>query len=99
VKNSTNVSARFGSAREATAAVDWFRNQRTDPSAIAVAVAAPGEAARPTRAGDNRRTDLAWFVSVDLTIAPVARRIAIETMKREGGKIVERAPGAEAPAT
>jgi hypothetical protein len=82
-----NVTAVFGSVRYATAAVDWFRNQGTDPDAIGIMALPHGEPARATRPGDNRRTDLSWIVSVDLNRTPFGRTIAAETMKREGGKL------------
>jgi hypothetical protein len=85
------VAATFDAVRDATAAVDWFRNQGTDPEAIGISALPPGERPRAPRPGDNHRTGLAWLVTIDLKRAPVSRRIAIETMKREGGKITNRA--------
>jgi len=83
---STNaVRAVFSSASNATAAIDWFANQGIDPDAIHVAAAQRGERPRPTRPGDNRRDDLTWVVTLDLDRARIAKRIAVETMKREGG--------------
>jgi len=84
------VSAVFGTVREATAAVDWFRNQGTDPAAIAIEALTPGQAPRPTRAGDNRRNDLSWIVTIDTDMAPFGRRLAAETFVREGGKVTRR---------
>ena len=84
------VSAIFGTVREATAAVDWFRNQGTDPAAIGIEVRSAGQAPRPTRSGDNLRTDLSLIVSLDVDKAPFGRRLAIETFVREGGKVTSR---------
>jgi hypothetical protein len=81
------VSAVFDSVRYATAAVDWFRNQGTDPDAIGIEALAPGQAPRATRPGDNRRTDLSWRVSIDVSRAPFGKQLAVETLKREGGKV------------
>jgi hypothetical protein len=82
------ITASFASARDAAAAVDWFGNQRTPPDAVRIHVWAPGENPRPTRAGDNQRADLTWLVSIDVDRAGLRKRIAMETMKREGGKFV-----------
>jgi len=81
------ISAVFDSVRNATAAVDWFRNQATDPDAISIAALTPGQPPRPTRAGDNLRTDLSWRVTIDVSRAPFGKRLAVETFKREGGKV------------
>ena len=82
------VTATFPSARFATAAVDWFLNQAVDRAAIAVSVRQPGGAMRPPKPGDNRRTDLEWRVSFDVDKTRIAKRTAVETMRREGGTIV-----------
>jgi hypothetical protein len=84
---SNDVTASFDSARCATAAVDWFSNQKTPPGALRIAVAPKGGGTRHTQPGDNRRDDLTWFVTIDLRLAPVSKRVAVETMKREGGRI------------
>ena len=81
------VTASFTLTRNATAAVDWFLNQSIDRDAVSVRVASKGEQPRAPRAGDNRRADLTWSVSVDLSRARLTKRIVVETMKREGGKI------------
>ena len=91
MNNSNIVSARFATSGSATAAVDWFLNQGIDRSALVVEVVPRGERRRPPRAGDNRRTDLEWTVSVDVDSAKLSKRLAIETMKREGGVLVNRA--------
>ena len=82
------VTATFTVPRAATAAVDWFLNQAIEHDAVSVRVAAGDEAPRPTRAGDNRRDDLTWIVSVDVQRARLKKRIAVETMKREGGTLL-----------
>ena len=92
MRNTSIVAATFETVRNATAAVDWFRNQGTDPDAIGISALPPGEQARTPRPGDNRRTDLAWVVTIDLNRAPVSRQIAIEALKRQGGKISPHAP-------
>lgn len=81
------VTATFDLSRNATAAVDWFMNQSIDRDAVSVRVAGAGEKPRPTQAGDNRRSDLTWSVSVDLSRTRLNKRVVVETMKREGGKI------------
>jgi len=81
------VTAVFPSLRYATGAVDWFRNQGTIPDAITIMALPPGEAARPTRPGDNRRTGLSWVVGIDVSRSPITRQLALEAMKREGGRI------------
>jgi hypothetical protein len=90
------VIATFTAVRNATAAVDWFRNQRVDPQAISIMALPPGEQARPTQPGDNRRTDLAWQVSIDLRRSGIDRRVAVETMRREGGSVARRRASSEA---
>ncbi|HYK54546.1 MAG TPA: hypothetical protein VEV38_13565 [Candidatus Eremiobacteraceae bacterium] len=81
------VTATFTLTRNATAAVDWFLNQSIDRDAVSIRVASKGEQPRSPRAGDNRRADLTWSVSVDLSRARLNKRIVVETMKREGGKL------------
>jgi hypothetical protein len=81
------VTARFPSSRSATAAVDWFLNQSIDRESVNVQVAAPGERLRPPRSGDNRRSDLEWTVRIDSDRAGLPKRVALETMKREGGSL------------
>lgn len=91
MSSSNVVSAKFASARYATAAVDWFLNQAIDREALRVRVSAPGERMRLPGPGDNRRNDLTWLVSIDSGRARVDKRLAVETMKREGGTIVASA--------
>ena len=81
------VTATFPSSRYAVAAVDWFLNQAIDRDAVSVAVVPKGERSRPPGPGDNRRLDLIWIVSLDVDRARLPKRLAIETMKREGGEI------------
>ena len=81
------VTATFSTSRYATAAVDWFLNQAIDRDAVSVRVAGKGELPRAPGPGDNRRADLTWSVSVDLSLAPLKKRIVVETMRREGGRI------------
>jgi len=87
MSSSNVVTARFSSSRGATAAVDWFLNQSIDRESVSVQVAAPGENPRPPRSGDNRRSDLEWIVRIDADRAGLPKRIALETMKREGGSL------------
>lgn len=87
MSSSNVVTARFSSSRNATAAVDWFLNQSIDRESVSVQVVPPGESPRPPRAGDNRRSDLAWIVRIDPDRAGLTKRIALETMKREGGSL------------
>lgn len=81
------ITATFATPRAATAAIDWFLNQAIDRDAITVSVIAPGEQARPSRSGDNRRADLTWVVAVDTERARLPLTIVNETMRREGGKL------------
>lgn len=81
------VTATFTTSRNATAAVDWFLNQAIDRDAVSVRVAGKGEQPRAPATGDNRRADLTWSVSIDLSRAPLKKRIVVETMRREGGRI------------
>ena len=86
--SSTNVvTATFALTRNATAAVDWFLNQSIDRDAVSVRVVGKGEQSREPRASDNSRADLTWSVSVDLSRTRLNKRIVVETMKREGGKL------------
>jgi hypothetical protein len=87
MSNVNVVTAVFDSVRCATAAVDWFRNQGIDPSAIGIMAQSTGENPRPTRPGDNGRSDLSLIVTVDLDRVPLSKQLVVETMKREGGKI------------
>jgi hypothetical protein len=86
------VAASFDVLGQATGAVDWFRNQGTDPDAILIAAVAPGEKPRAPQRGDNRRTDLRWIVALDLAAAPVAYRQAADTLQREGGALMAELP-------
>jgi len=87
MKRSDIVTATFTLTRDATAAVDWFLNQSIDRDSVDVRVAGAGEQPRAPRAGDNRRSDLTWTVSVDASRARLGRRIVVETMRREGGRL------------
>jgi hypothetical protein len=81
------VTGTFTLTRNATAAVDWFLNQSIDRDAVSIRVAGRGEPPREPRAGDNRRADLTWSVSVDLSRSRLNKKVVVETMKREGGKL------------
>lgn len=81
------ITATFASSRGATAAIDWFLNQAIDRGALSVRVAGKGEQPRAPGPGDNRRDDLTWSVSVDLSRAPLKKRLVVETMRREGGRV------------
>lgn len=87
------VVAEFPQMRYATAAIDWFRNQGIDAEAIGAFAVPPGGQPRPPRPGDNQRDDLTWIVSLDLARAKLPRRVATDTMKREGGKLLAAVPG------
>ena len=86
------VAASFASAGDATAAIDWFRNQAIEPDAIAVWAVPPGGRPRAPGPGDNARDELSWIVSLDLRKAKIARNLAIDAMRREGGTILRREP-------
>lgn len=92
MKKSQQIAARFTQLRDATAAIDWFRNQAIDPAAIGAFAVPPDGQPRPPRAGDNARTDLGWIVSLDLDRARISRQDAVATMRREGGSLLGRAP-------
>ena len=81
------ITGTFTLARNATAAVDWFLNQSIERDALSVRVAGKGERPREPRPGDNRRADLTWSVSVDVSRARLNKRTVVETMRREGGRI------------
>lgn len=81
------LRATFRDVRAATSAIDWFRNQAIAPEAIGVLAVPPGGAPRPPQAGDNRRTDLGWIVSLDLSRAHIPKSVALATFRREGGKV------------
>jgi hypothetical protein len=95
MSDSNVVWARFDNVGTANAAVDWFRNQGTLPDSISIAALPPGAALRQPRSGDNRRTDLVWVVSIDVDAAPLTKKLAVETMKREGGKIIAGPPSGD----
>ena len=86
------IAATFTQMRYATGAIDWFRNQGIDAAAIGAYAVPPGGQPRAPRPGDNQRDDLTWIVSLDLSRAQLERRVAIDTMKREGGTLLARAP-------
>jgi hypothetical protein len=86
------VVAEFPQMRYATAAIDWFRNQGIEPDAIGVFAVPPGGQPRAPRPGDNQRDDLRWIVSLDVSRAKIERRVAIDALKREGGKLLAHAP-------
>ena len=83
---STYAAATFQQLSDATAAIDWFRNQGIDPSAIAVAAAPAGEHPRALERGDNLRTDLTWYVAVEIDRAHLPLAVIRATLRREGGK-------------
>ncbi len=83
---STYASASFARLGDATAAIDWFRNQGIAPASIAVAAAADGEGPRPPRRGDNLRDDLTWYVALDLAQTQLPPAVVRATLRREGGK-------------
>jgi len=86
------VAASFPLLGYATAAIDWFRNQAVEPAAILVAAIPPDGRARAPQPGDNTRHDLHWIVAVDLGAARIPRAVALDTFKREGGKVLARVP-------
>jgi hypothetical protein len=86
------AAASFQLLRDATAAIDWFRNQGIDPESIIVRAQPPGVRARPPQRGDNARTDLTWIVALDLAAAKLPSAVARNTLLREGGKIIDWVP-------
>jgi hypothetical protein len=92
MKKSQRIAAHFKELGQATGAIDWFRNQAIDASAIGAFAVPPDGQPRPPRAGDNARTDLGWIVSLDLDQAKITRQDAADTLRREGGSLIGRAP-------
>jgi hypothetical protein len=90
------AAASFSLLRDATAAIDWFRNQGIKPEAIIVAAQPPGERPRPPQRGDNARSDLTWIVALDTKAAGLPRAVVCGTLVREGGKLVNWGPTATA---
>jgi len=90
--NLEKVAARFSDMRGVTAAVDWFRNQAIADQHVRVWVVPPDKLLRAPQAGDNRRTDLQWIVSVDYRGANIEKRVAEEALVREGGALYPIAP-------
>jgi hypothetical protein len=86
------VAASFVFLESATGAIDWFRNQAIEPSAILVAAVPPDGRLRAPQAGDNARRDLRWIVALDLDAARISRTVALDTFRREGGKVLARVP-------
>ena len=86
------VAASFSLLRDATAAIDWFRNQAILPDDIVVAVREAGRAERPPQRGDSDRDDLTWIVALDPTAARLPAAIVRGTLQREGGKLFAWAP-------
>ncbi|GEM_PF-1617087 len=86
------VAASFSLMRYATGAIDWFRNQAIDPSAIIVAAIGPDGRPRAPQRGDNVRTDLRWIVALDCDAARIPRAVAAATLQREGGKRLAQLP-------
>jgi hypothetical protein len=86
------AAASFRLLRDATAAIDWFRNQGIEPECIIVNAQAPGEQPRPPQRGDNMRTDLTWFVALDLEATKLPATVVRNTLVREGGKLVNWNP-------
>ena len=86
------VAASFPHMRSATGAIDWFRNQAIDPTAILVAAVPPDGRPRAPQRGDNERTDLRWIVALDLDAARIPRSVAVATLTREGGKRLAQVP-------
>jgi hypothetical protein len=86
------AAASFRLLRDATAAIDWFRNQGIEPECIIVNAQAPGEQLRPPQRGDNMRTDLTWFVALNLEATKLPATVVRNTLVREGGKLVNWNP-------
>jgi hypothetical protein len=91
------VAASFPLMRYATGAIDWFRNQAVDPSAILVAAVGPDGRPRAPQRGDNARTDLRWIVAIDCDAARIAPSVAAATLQREGGKRLAHVPELPGP--
>lgn len=92
------VAASFSLLRDATAAIDWLRNQKVAPEQIIVAALPPGERPRLPQRGDNARADLTWIVAVNLDDVKLPRSVVRETFVREGGTNLSDVPTLPAPA-
>jgi hypothetical protein len=97
-KSSNYIAASFPLLRYATGAVDWFRNQAIDPSAIVIAAVPPDGRPRAPQRGDNERMDLTWIVALDLNAARIPRAVAQATLVREGGKKISNLSDLQLPA-
>jgi hypothetical protein len=81
------IAASFRLLRDATAAIDWFRNQGITPEHILVAAQPPGEQPRAPQRGDNVRTDIVWLVALDPNAVRLPASVIKNTLVREGGKL------------
>ncbi len=85
----TYIAAAFTLLRDATAAIDWLRNQGVAPHRIQVAVRDPGDGGlRPPARGDERRSDLTWFVGIDPQAAGLPVSVIRDALQREGGRLL-----------
>lgn len=91
------IAASFLRLGDATGAVDWFRNQAIDPSAIIIAAVPPDGRPRAPQRGDGERTDISWIVALNLDAAAIPRRVAMDTLQREGGKKLSQIPSLPLP--
>ncbi len=86
------IVAEFSVLRNATGALDWFRNQAIASDCLRVfAIPTGGEPRAPQR-GDNERIDLKWMVALDVDRTDLSRREVLDTLRREGGTLVSRYP-------
>lgn len=92
MSKSEYAAASFALLRDATAAIDWFRNQGIAPESILVAAQQPGEHPRAPQRGDNARTDLTWIVALDLAQTTLPPDVVRGTLQREGGKNLSALP-------
>jgi hypothetical protein len=85
----TYIAAAFTLLRDATAAIDWLRNQGVAPQLIQVAVRDPGDGGlRSPMRGDDRRRDLTWFVGIDTRAAGLPASVVRDALRREGGRLL-----------
>lgn len=84
--NGNYIAASFPLTRNATGAIDWFRNQSIEPQAIVALAVPPDGRPRPPQRGDASRTDVHWIVGLDLDAARISRSVAAAALRRQGGK-------------
>lgn len=86
------IAARFANVNSASAALDWFTNQALADGALRIFAQQPNAKPRAPRAGDNARSDVSWIVAVDVALARIPKADVMDTMRREGGAVLQEVP-------